>query len=454
MLRQVGLVDPIQQATDQSEHPVVRQPATLDQLTHQISQLDVVNGNGLGRQQCQDGIGVSACGCDSWTELAKIVALAEENLRLAEDTLSAIRIERWSEVEGHYETMRKAVDEGQHIGAVTDGIWQNVQAHESTLASQRKEFHSKVADHVSGLNSKKGHKERREFLEHHGHAIVQDAQALMMAQAAWFMYQAVRAGHLHLKAEIDATSAKLLERVVAGAREERKRDVESAASLLRALNRELSLMAELPGRRSIPFTQGRKASVDVRHVSRIMLQQLASLDSADHVDPVVPEARLAAFKTAVPEILPRILRWHLDPGEELLALVEGDPSSIVGAATGSGTYLAVTGERILVADKRKFGETGELTHDLKIGELRYVRFVPPSKDGKRSADGSLDIITTGADVRVVFDDWAADGDAGEELSRIVQLLRSRMHLPADEIPGSPLDDRSALGAARHVELTT
>jgi hypothetical protein len=128
-------------------------------------------------------------------QLAKISSLVSENVRLTDELLRAVRIERWAEVEGLHEAMLKAVDEASHIGEVSDPIWQNVASHEAALDKVRHEFLEKVAAHAAGLRGLSGHSQRREYLVHHGEAILRATQALFRAQAAWFTYQAVRAGH-------------------------------------------------------------------------------------------------------------------------------------------------------------------------------------------------------------------------------------------------------------------
>ena len=337
-------------------------------------------------------------------QLAAITSLVQDNLALTDKLLRDVRTERWAEVAGLHQAMLKAVEEARHVGAVIDPIWENVAAHEAELSKVRNEFREKVAAHLSSLQGRDGHRERREYILHHGDAILRDAQALMQAQAAWFTYQAIRAGHLYQQSKSDDTAEKLLKKVVADARTVHDQDLEATAELLRALHRQFSLMAELPGKPTLPFGKGRREAKDVARASRTLLDQLKLLrDGIGLSDPPIPTAAITAFEDDVPGLLPRVLRWHLRPDEELLAL---------GAAKGRGwpvhrdeSFIAVTDQRLLVADSTALGSRGEVGIAVPLSDIRYVRFRPAANEGQKA--GRLDIFTPELDLRLTFDEWAA-----------------------------------------------
>ena len=367
-------------------------------------------------------------------QLAKISSLVSENLRLTDELLRAVRIERWAEVEGLHEAMLKAVGEAGHIGEVSDPIWQNVASHEAELDKVRHEFLEKVATHAAGLGELKGHSERREFLVHHGEAILRDTQALFRAQAAWFTYQAVRAGHLHYLADSNPTNAVLLEKVVADARAGHQRDLQAARQLLRQLHWEASLMAELPGKRTLPFGKSKRAAKDVAASSRRLRKQLALLgEEIDAYEPQPQTPELSAFEDGIPDLVPRVLQWHLVDDEKLLALTtaKAEVDSI-----DDWSYIAVTDRRLLVADRDALKRRGEVGVKISLDDVRYVRFEPSSESSK--ARSSLDVITPALDGKFRFGAWAGEGGKAEEVEKIARLLRSRMHLPPEEVPTSPL----------------
>lgn len=382
-------------------------------------------------------------------QLAKITSLVQENVALTDELLRAVRIERWAEVTGLHEAMLKAVDEARHVGSVSDPIWQNVAAHEAILGKVRAEFREKVSAHLASLQSEQGHQARWEYLRHHGEAILRDAQALIRAQAAWFTYQAIRAGHLHHLSDADPSAGKLLEKVAADARTVHDRDLETAGELLHALHWRFSMMAELPGRPTLPFGKGKRAARDVARASRILLDQLALLrQETDLADPPAQTPVIAAFEDEIPDLLPRVLRWHLHPGEQLLAL---------GSAKGQAwpvrdwCYVAVTDQRLLVADKDALKSRGELANALPLTDIRYVRFTPASNDGQKGR-GRLEVTTPDVDIRLTFGDWAGEDAHRADVDALAQLLRSSMRLPASEVPPSPLaGDEPSAGPAPALE---
>lgn len=368
-------------------------------------------------------------------QLANITSLVQENLALTDELLRAVRIERWAEVTGLHEAMLKAVDEARHVGAVSDPIWQNVAAHEAILGKSRNEFQVKVSAHLSSLDGKQGHQDRWEYLRHHGEAILRDVQALIRAQAAWFTYQAIRAGYLHHRSDTDSTAGKLLEKVVADARAVHDQDLQAAGELLHALHWRFSMMAELPGRPTLPFGKGKRAAKEVAHASRLLLDQLTILrQEIDLADPPVQTPVIVAFEDDVPDFLPRVLRWHLHPDEQLLAL---------GSARGQAwpvrdwCYIAVTNERLLVADRDALKSRGEIGTVLPLTHVRYVRFTPASNDGQK-VRGRLEVTTPDVDVRLTFGEWAGKEGHQADVTRLAQLLRSCMCLPPSEVPSSPL----------------
>lgn len=369
-------------------------------------------------------------------QLAECSALIEENLALTDEVLAAIRTERWAEATGLRDAMVKAVGEARHVGEVTDAVWQNVAAHEAPLAKARIEFRAKAQRHLAGLCDTDSHGEHRTYLVHHGEAVLRDVQALLVAQSAWFMYQAIRAGHLHHRAEADPSAGRLLEKVIDDAREQRARDLRTAGDLLDALHHQLWIMAELRGRSTLPFGKNKKASADVSRHCRALLTHLGEVRlQFGLTEPPLPVPVLSAFPGEVPEVLPEALRWHLDDGEQVLA-VAGARSR--DGVLGDDMYVVMTDRRLLIADEDDVADRGEFDQIVPLSEIRYARVSEPNEEkvGKR-ARRRLDIVTPDRDVRLVFERASAHAQR-DAVDRVIQLIRSRMSLPAEEVPPSPL----------------
>ena len=71
---------------------------------------------------------------------------------------------------------------------------------------------------------------------------------------------------------------------MADARSVHDQDLQATAELLRALHWQFSLMAELPGKRTLPFGKGRRAAKDVARASRTLLDQLNLLRDGDRAE--------------------------------------------------------------------------------------------------------------------------------------------------------------------------
>ena len=374
-------------------------------------------------------------------QLAEVAALTRENLALTDEVLRTIRTERWAEVHGLHETMLRAIDEARAVGVVSAPIWQNVAGQEATLSKVRREFRDKTASHVAALEGKKDPKERRAYLRHHGEALLQDAQSLILAQNAWFTYQAIRAGHLHSLIDTDQSAGLLLEKVITDAREAHAQDLAMARRLLVELNRQAQMMSESSSRRSLTIGKA-AASKDVTQISQILLAQLERLGQAIQMEaPPIPVPTFAAFEKEQPEDVPRVLRWQLERGERLLALTEAKADGwLTGWPLGDKCFVAVTDRRVLVGDRDDLVSKGEVATQLPLDSIRYVRFAASDADsGKGRA--RLDILTSGSDVRLTFGRWANEEPHRAQVELIAQLLKSEMRLPSDEVPASPIAPR-------------
>ena len=361
-------------------------------------------------------------------QLAKISGLVRENIELTDELLQTVKREQWADVEGLQTAMLKAIDEAQHVGHVTGHIWENVAGHEAELRASRKLFHDNVTNHIAKLAAKKDHRARAEYLTHHAEEIVTDAQAMIRAQAAWFTYQAIRAGRVHAdQSEPDS----LMEKIVSDARKEHDNELGAVERLLHQLQWECSMLADLPGKRTVPFTKSRRDAKTVARVSRVLKDQVSTLRESVHMqEPPVPQPAIVAFPDDVPEHLTRVIRWHLTE-ETLLAVAEARRKWF---GRSWAHYLAVTDKRLHVLDIDKFERHGEIAESIDLDSIRYVRYRP----AESSTKGRLDIVTPDADYPYELGTWAAREDKVAPTQQFVDLLGSHMNVPASEIPDSPV----------------
>jgi hypothetical protein len=173
----------------------------------------------------------------------------------------------------------------------------------------------------------------------------------------------------------------------------------------------------------------------VAAASRRLRKQLALLgEEVDAHEPQLQTPVLAAFEDEMPELVPRVLQWHLEDDEKLLALTmaRAEVDSI-----DDWSYIAVTDRHLWIADRDALKRRGEVGVKIALNDVRYVRYSPSSETSK--ARCSLDVFTPSADARLKFGDWAGQGAKADDVARIARLLRSRMQLPPDEVPSSPLE---------------
>lgn len=376
--------------------------------------------------------------------LAKIIRLVEEGTRLTDAVLVELRTERWATVQGQHQGMLSMVAEARAIGAVNDNIWHNVQGNEMVLQGTREEFRRKIDAHLSRLDGATTPTQVRETLDHHGDAIAADVQGLLQAQAAWFTYQAIRAGNLQFNADKDPTAGKHLETIVANARQQHELDLRDATKLIDAFVRRTSAMVEARPWGNIQFGKKRRAAKQVADAGTVLAHQLAMLhDGWRLVDPPVPAPTITARQDGddLGRSL-RIIRWHLRPSEELLAITVAQDQSTsrdvwAWKFQGKWLVLAVTNERIIVAEQDMFYARGEVVDAIPLVDVRYVRYQPGSGKPDRS-NARLEVVTARGDLKLKFAAWATEGRARTEVDTLALLMQSQMRLPVAEVPPNPV----------------
>lgn len=201
------------------------------------------------------------------------------------------------------------------------------------------------------------------------------------------------------------------------------------AAVLTPLTRELSILAELPGRPAISLPGARK---DSDFVARAARQLLATVERVSNLvrPPAPPLERPEVCAVEEPDRVDqdlRILRWHLDEGESLLALATAREPGALDAFPGARDQLlvAATDERVLIADLADFRREGLVERGVPIGDVRYVRF----RDGDPSGRAEIDVITKDDNLTWRFGKGSASNPSVRELAA---LLADRMDIPAAE----------------------
>jgi hypothetical protein len=375
-------------------------------------------------------------------QLSEISGLVRTNIALTTQTLKAIRNGQWSQLTGLVASIDRAIDQATEIEGMTRSIWHNVAGNEAALDMQLDLYKRNVSDHVKQLGHLNG-SARRQYLETNAEAILFDANALLYALKAHTGYQAIRAAWARVEGANDEQESKLVEVITRDARAEFDVSLHDSAELVKALRRELRIIAELPGRATIPLTKKRRDAKTSRLPCNQLIEAIEPLANALHA--VTPELTAPELVCA-PENLDiepylHVLRWFLNDGEELRAiafpyqpgshnlagalppvlaarvdatwdaLAPGRWAAVVDKAASS-TFVAVTDRRIITAGPRALLQRGELGETFPLSDVQFVR-TPQNQSA--SVRPTLDVITEHQNLRWIYPS-AADVESVDKLA--------------------------------------
>lgn len=395
-------------------------------------------------------------------QLSEVSSLVQANIALTSQTLKTIRHDQWSELTGLSSAVDRAVSEATRVRAVSPTIWEPISGNSALLEKQLDQYRLNVGEHVKQLARVRG-TARRQYLEDNAEAILFDANALLVSLKAQTGYQALRAARARANADTSEHEARLVEEITADAREQFEAAMVQAAELVKDLTRELRIIAELPGRATLPLSKKRSAS----KVSRFTCQQLldAIQPLADALNPPIdplqtPDVVCMPADLDLEKYL-RVLRWFIEDDESLSAIAfpyEPGRHNLVGvipAALGarvdatwstldssrraavldklaSPALVAVTDRRIISASPRTLVAQGEIQNSIPLDDIQFVR---PRNMQSNAVRPTIDVITAQQNVRWMFPE-DADAEHIDSLSQIidrsVQDARSRRSLPAAE----------------------
>lgn len=376
--------------------------------------------------------------------------LARTNIALTNQVLTEARQESWSELSGLVTMIEQTVGRARQAGVVTENLWLTVAGQGADLRTQRILYRRKVDDHVKALEALDGHA-RREYLENNAEAIVFDSYALLSSLKAWAGHQALHAARERAAGPADSPEARLAEAIVQETSAELGPALDEITKLVGALSRELQLVAELPGRSTLPGTKKRKDNKAARGASRNLLEAIQPL--ANQLLPPLPELPdpdvLCLPDGVEHQQYLTILRLLLPHDEPLRAISlphqveDGDVSGEVlqlmfGGSVGEDlarrtrrdldrgtTLVAVTDRRILTSPSSTFRRSGRITSETPLGQVRYVR---RRTDPQGEARERIDLVTRDTNVRWTFHSTTDTAD----VDALAAVLAESMTLPESE----------------------
>ncbi|AOR31029.1 hypothetical protein BFF78_08225 [Streptomyces fodineus] len=373
-------------------------------------------------------------------QLSEVTGLVRTNIALTSQVLTTIRNEQWAELTGLVATVDRAVDHAREVGSVPTTLWHKVADKEANLVKQLELYRLNVRDHIGQIHELGLHG-GREYLQTNAAAIFFDANALLSSLKAWTGYQALHAARARAAGPDDAGEARLFDIIARDTGEELGSALAEATSLVDSLTRELRIIAELPGRDTLPLPWKRRDSNAARQISARLLEAIEPLADALHppAPPLEAPGVVCAPESVAIEPYLRILRWFLEDGETLRVLGFPDQpdaldpiSAVLGGAmeklaaawdeAAAKALIAVTDRRIITAKTNAFLEQGEIRQVIPTDRVRYVR-AATTQD--KSARLVIDLITRDENIRWLFH---ADVD-NTQVGALAAVLAESMTIP-------------------------
>lgn len=387
--------------------------------------------------------------------LSDVTTAVKTNTALLNQTLTTIRNEQWAELTGHVETMERATTHAKEIGSVPETLWQRIAPYEATLRKHMELYRKNVQDHIKQLDTLDG-KEERQYLITNAEAILFDTQALLFSLRAHTQFQVLHAYRARVNETNDPNEAKLFDIIINDTRAEVKVCRNTATTLVAALTRQLRLIAELPGRRTLPLLPQRRSKQSQLTSAQLLeaIEPLADalnpirnkLDSASTITTIAPEG----YDT---DVYVRILRWLLNDNEHLLGIAfphqmdSNNPLTMVSTAfdlkmdkswnllrlgnafskAASTSFIAVTDARIITANPYDFRNRGITRGEVPLSEVRHIRFTPADNDNSHT---KIDVTTEKIDFHWIFP-VAANND---DINTLAQILEATPEVDAHQHP--------------------
>src|SRR5699024_7137339 len=377
-------------------------------------------------------------------QLGEIASLIERNIALSSSILESIRAEQWARIIGVQRTLKNELDNARHIGDVTDSVWENVRGIEHEVESLVELFNGNVQRTQKKLTAAETMKDRRDVLLDHGEAIVGDVQGLINARASWYMYTALRAGNLALRAHDDPKAASLMNKLVTEGRERYERELKESAELLDSLRRQLGVASETGDRRHFRFGPVKKATRDVdSFVDQLQeeLNLLLNQNLKSEIRPVTAPAIAPADNCRVEAYL-RVLQYLLEPGETLIGIAE---------AKVNGSFLTrwitVTDRAVRISASSRLMDSGLVEEAFDLEDIRYVRG-PAADSGK---DATVGVFTKDEDFNLSFSGLDDENVTLHDVSSFARLLGNYQNQVSEELPQIEVPELVGSAAPHHIE---
>ena len=363
-------------------------------------------------------------------------------------TLQVLTDSRNADYQGDCQTIDEIYRASSSHDYVSETDWSIISGLVSRIQSHRHFYKKQVANHQEALE--KAHADshtQRDYIQKNKARIVNDSCAAFETLRAWAHLTELRIARAQAQGEHPHAEPLQI-------RQEVIEDLQVQRALLYGLMRELRIIAELPGGWTVPASGKRKQA----HLSQQMAQ-----DIIDILNPLVQQLEIHENPIPSPDVTcapndydvspyTKILRWYLNEGEKLEALifpVDRLSHRLLAMGADQFTYtvntsawsmlpqakdstdwslgwlgrkvgqkivapemVAVTGRRIITADPQEFIQKGIVKEEFSIND------VTPTFTDTDDALPELHLTQGGKKCR----EWCFPSEARTEARKIAELL--------------------------------
>ena len=365
-------------------------------------------------------------------------------------TLQVLTDSRNADYLGDCQTINEIYQVSASHGCVSETDWSIISTIVPRIRSHRNYYKKQVANHQEALE--KAHVDshmQRDYIQTNRARIVNDSCAAFETLRAWAHLTELRIARAQAQGEHPHAEPRQI-------RQEVIEDLQVQRALLHGLMRELRIIAELPGGWTVPASGKRKQA----HLSQQMAQEIIGT-----LNPLVEQLGIQENPIPSPDITcapddydtssyTKILRWYLDEGEKLEALIfpidrlshrllatsadqftktvnksawsmlpqakDSTDWSLgwlgrrVGQTLVTPEMVAVTDRRIITADPQEFIQKGFIRKNFAIDDVGPT-FIDPDAD---NALPELHLTQGGKKYR----EWCFPSEARSEARKIAEML--------------------------------
>ena len=262
-------------------------------IAHQIRW---VPATGVAATSVLAALGPAAAALALQAQLASVSKKLDKNLKETQSIAHTIYGNRWYDLMGLYKNAVRAFREAQELGVVNQHTFSLVAADLSNLEGKRGSFRDNLRQHVAALNTDR--KQQLDYIRENSNQILADVQAVMVAEETWRCFHLLRTAHISCDTTMDpALKEKQLAHMLEQAQQEYSQVMDEVSRITLELERMCSLIAILPGKRSMSFfgSNNTRNDDEVARMAATLAKTVSEMRNQVHAIPEKPDHFMVAF---------------------------------------------------------------------------------------------------------------------------------------------------------------